>query len=124
MFLVHHSLDALPPALPNIPVICHTPLDNDDEREAADGTGALDNPGNQEIPVVGQQDSVYLGETLLPVPHRLVVRIRRGDYVDMGELLPEFWFLGRSHPEQKSDRCFHLGVLFLHLLGCEEGSCP
>ena len=56
-------------------------MDNNDERVAAEGTVALDNPGNQEIPVVGQQDSVYLGETLLPVPHRLVVRIRRGDYV-------------------------------------------
>ena len=94
----------MPPALPNIPMIPHTQLGNDDERVAVKGIGALDNPGNHDIPVVGQRDSVYLGEALLPVPNRLVVRIRRGDYVDMGELLPEFWAPGEESSGKRRSR--------------------
>ena len=98
VFLVCLGLGAMPLSLPNIPVIPHARLGNDDERVAVEGSGAPDNTGSQDIPVVGQRDSVYLGEALLSVPNRLVVRIRRGDYVDMGELLPEFWARGRSRP--------------------------
>jgi len=57
-------------------VIPHARLGNNDERVAVEGTGAPDNPGNHDIPVVGQRDSVYLGEALLPIPNRLVVWIR------------------------------------------------
>ena len=32
---------------------------------------------------------VFMGEGLPPVPGRLVVRIRRWEYIDMCELLPE-----------------------------------
>ena len=85
-------------------MIPHTQLGNDDERVAVKGIGALDNPGNHDIPVVGQRDSVYLGEALLPVPNRLVVRIRRGDYVDMGELLPEFWAPGEESSGKRRSR--------------------
>ena len=34
---------------------------------------------------------VYMGEGISPVPARLAERICQGEYVDMGELLPEFW---------------------------------
>ncbi len=36
-------------------------------------------------------DGVYVGDGLAPVPAKLAARIRRGEYIDMGELLPEFW---------------------------------
>ena len=38
-------------------------------------------------PTVG----VYLGEGIPPVPDKLAAKIRRGEFVEMGELLPEFW---------------------------------
>ena len=34
---------------------------------------------------------VYVGEGIPPVPAKLAAKIRNGEYVDMGELLPEFW---------------------------------
>jgi len=33
---------------------------------------------------------IYMGEEISPVPAKLVERIRQGEYVDKGELLPEF----------------------------------
>ena len=39
---------------------------------------------------------VYVGEGLLPVPTKLADRIRRWEFVEMGELLPEF----RSGPKE------------------------
>lgn len=36
-------------------------------------------------------EGVYVGDGSSPVPVRLAGKIRRGEYVDMGELLPEFW---------------------------------
>ena len=35
--------------------------------------------------------AVYIGEGLPPVPSKLADRIRRWEFVDMSELLPEFW---------------------------------
>ena len=34
---------------------------------------------------------VYLGEGIPPVPDKLAAKIRRGEYIEIGELLPEFW---------------------------------
>ena len=34
---------------------------------------------------------VYVGDGLSPVPQKLACRIRQWEYVDMGEMLPEFW---------------------------------
>ena len=34
---------------------------------------------------------VYMGDGIPPVPAKLAARIRRGEFVEMGELLPEFW---------------------------------
>ena len=35
--------------------------------------------------------SIYIGEGLLPVPAKLAVRIKHSEFIDMAELLPEFW---------------------------------
>ena len=34
---------------------------------------------------------IYVGEGLLPVPAKLAERIKKWEFVDMAELLPEFW---------------------------------
>ena len=39
-------------------------------------------------PVVANE-GVYVGEGLPPVPLKVAKRIRAGEFVDMGELLPE-----------------------------------
>jgi len=61
-----------------------------------EATGVPENSRNKDNSVVGQRDSVYLGKALLMVPNRLVVWIKRGDQMDMGELLPEFWAPGED----------------------------
>ena len=39
---------------------------------------------------------VYVGDGLPPVPAKLAAKIRRGEFVEMGELLPEFWSAPRD----------------------------
>lgn len=39
---------------------------------------------------------VYVGEGLLPVPAKLAEKIVKWEFVDMGELLPEFWAAATS----------------------------
>ena len=39
---------------------------------------------------------VYISDGLLPVPPALAAKIRQGAFVDMGELLPEFWAVSRE----------------------------
>lgn len=34
---------------------------------------------------------VYVGDGITPVPTKLAAKISKGQYIDMGELLPEFW---------------------------------
>ena len=63
-----------------------------------------ENSRNNDNPVVGQRDSVYLGKALLTVPNRLVVWIKRGDQMDMGELLPEFWAPGEDSSGKRHSR--------------------
>ena len=46
---------------------------------------------------------VYVGEGLPPVPAKVAAKICRGDFVDMAELLPEFWALPRDEDEGKSE---------------------
>ena len=36
-------------------------------------------------------EGVYVGDGIPPVPAKLAAKIRRGEFVDMGELLSEFW---------------------------------
>ena len=39
---------------------------------------------------------VYVGEGLPPVPLKLADRIRRHEFIDMAEMLPEFWPMAKS----------------------------
>ena len=39
----------------------------------------------------------FLGDGLPPIPAKLTERIRRGEFIDMSDLLPEFW------PDQKAE---------------------
>jgi len=41
-------------------------------------------------------DGVYVGDGLPPVPSKLAAKIRRREFVEMGELLPEFWAAPRD----------------------------
>ena len=49
------------------------------------------------LPSMGQsadstgQADIYVGEGLLPVPAKLGERIARWEFIEMAELLPEFW---------------------------------
>ena len=45
------------------------------------------------------ESGVYLGEGLPPVPVKLAVKIRKGEFVEMGELLPEFWSSTKGEEE-------------------------
>ena len=45
----------------------------------------------------------YIGDGLPPVPPALAAKIRRGAFVDMGELLPEFWAMTKEDTGMKSD---------------------
>ena len=44
------------------------------------------------------ESGVYVGEVLPPVPRKLAERIRAWEFIDMGELLPEFW---APRPDEK-----------------------
>ena len=47
---------------------------------------------------------VYVGEGLPPVPMKIAVKIRRGEFIDMGELLPKFWAPPwENDPQTKSE---------------------
>ena len=46
---------------------------------------------------------VYVGEGLPPVPAKLAAKIRRGAYVNMGKLLPEFWASTRDDDQPKQE---------------------
>ena len=65
---------------------------------------------------------VYTGEGLPPVPAKLAAKIRCGTYVDMGELLPEFWATMReedqSKLEAKAQRARFIRDIFTWLQCC------
>ena len=49
----------------------------------------------------------YVGEGLPPVPARLAAKIRQWEYIEMGELLPEFWSGpkdGEGEPRERRPR--------------------
>ena len=46
---------------------------------------------------------VYLGEGLPPVPDKLAAKIRRGEFIEMGELLPEFWLPMKGEEESSKE---------------------
>ena len=44
---------------------------------------------------------IYVGDSLPPVPAKLATKIRKGEFIDMGELLPEFW---SNHKDEEADK--------------------
>ena len=48
-------------------------------------------------------EGVYVGEGMPPVPAKLAKKINRGEFVEMGELLPEFWASVREDEEAKKE---------------------
>ncbi len=62
-------------------------------------------------------EGVYMGEGVPPVPAKLASRIRRGEFVDMGELLPEFWSTPKEEgaKEAKSRRARKVDDIFIWL---------
>ena len=48
--------------------------------------------------------AAYVGEELPPVPPKLVERIEKGDFVEMCELIPEFWMVHRGEEEVPAQR--------------------
>ena len=65
-----------------------------------------------------------MGEGISSVPAKLAERIWRGEYVEMGELLPEFWsgqkdeVLREARPrDPESGRHFHVASEFRVLCG-------
>ena len=87
-------------------------------------------PWIQPEPTADPHGGVYVGEGLPPVPVKLAERIRRWDYVDMAELLPEFWPVakpddtdgrkaGQKKPRQITDfsTWLHCFATFTGILG-------
>ena len=56
--------------------------------------------GAQEL----EGQGLYIGEGLPPVPPRLASKITKGEYMDMCDLLPEFWVTPHSEEEVASQR--------------------
>lgn len=48
------------------------------------------------------QGGIYMGEGLPPVPLKLAIRIRRHEFVEMAEMLPEFWPVAK--PEESDSK--------------------
>lgn len=48
-------------------------------------------------------NGVYIGDGLVPVPAKLATKIQHGEFIDMGELLPEFWPSSQDDDGQKSE---------------------
>ena len=60
------------------------------------------------LPFVGdslkiRSEGVYIGDGIPPIPDKLATKIRRGEFVEMGELLPEFWSLKAEDGEPNRD---------------------
>ena len=64
------------------------------------------------------RDGVYVGDGIPPVPAKLATKIRRGEFIDMGELLPEFWSAqddGEARKESKQRRSRKVTDMFTWL---------
>ena len=55
-------------------------------------------PASQALPPTS---GVYIGEGLPPVPPKLAAKILRWDFVDMAEMLPEYWSSAKMEEEDE-----------------------
>ena len=58
-----------------------------------------------------------MGDGIPPVPVKLAARIRKGEFIDMGELLPKFWSTPRGKVVPQSHRHSYMGTMFFHVRG-------
>ena len=59
---------------------------------------------NQNKVMWGIDNGMYVGDGLPPVPKRMVDRINKGEYIEMGDLLPEFWVAPREGEEAAAQK--------------------
>ena len=111
----------MPPAsaLGGIPTVLGAPSETE-ASEALPQPGGVDTPGSSVSTTGGSvaalmanllpqansglasgSQGVYVGEGLPPVPTKLAAKIRRGEFVEMTELLPEFWSSPREDDHSK-----------------------
>jgi hypothetical protein len=106
--------------LEGLPLVTPPPPVTSDREHAARQGGCRDREGHSAdlvtnlLPTANDSltvmaEGVYVGEGVPPVPAKLASKIRRGEFVDMGELLPEFWGGareedGEARREQKARR--------------------
>ena len=55
-------------------------------------------------PALASSSGLYVGEGAAPVPKKLADKILRWEFVEMGELLPEFWLCARDDTKSRSRR--------------------
>ena len=56
------------------------------------------------VPALTSDPGVYVGEGAAPVPKKLADKILRWEFVEIGELLPEFWLCARDDTKSRSRR--------------------
>ena len=56
------------------------------------------------VEVSSKAQAAYVGEGLPPVPPKLMERIERGDFMEMCELIPEFWMAHKGIEEGPTQR--------------------
>jgi len=59
---------------------------------------------NHSVDKLWQGREAYVGDGLPPVPQKIVERIDKGEYIEMCELLPEFWMAPRESEESAAQR--------------------
>ena len=85
-----------------------------DDVGGTSGHGRLDNasimcnllPNLGQTKEPSQSRGIYVGEGLLPVPAKLAEKITRWKFVEMCELLPEFW--SSFAPKDPTSRGYHV----------------
>ena len=59
---------------------------------------------NQNKVTWGLDNGTYVDDGLPPVPQRMVDRVHKGEYIEMGDMLPEFWVAPREGKEATAQR--------------------
>ena len=80
------------------------------------------------VPGIRYPAGVYVGERVAPVPKNVAEKIWRWDFVEMSELLQEFWELagerGYAEKDKSGSRYFYLGAMLHIICECVEWAVP
>ena len=81
---------------------------------------------------MGYAKGICVGEGLPPVPERVAARIRPGggEFIEMYELIPEYWLAKEEDGTVKAERqrprrvfgCLYLGAIIHNLCECESST--